>query len=134
MGDQRFATETAGELGALTALEPITIETPTGRLTYRRGGSFGPPLVLLNALGQGLEPWSRLLSQLSPRRVLIWEMRGAGGPLHPCLLDQHADDLAAIRQHESAQACHLVGWCTGAKVALRHCLRGGDGSAVDGVP
>lgn len=112
----------------LDGLEPVTIDTATGPLTYLRGGALGPPMILLNALGQGLDPWTRLLALLAPRRVLAWEMRRTDAAGRPLVLDEHADDLAAIRAHEGAAACHLVGWCTGAKVALAHCLRGGGGT------
>lgn len=129
MEDQGSPSKPVAELDALAALEAVTIATSEGPLTYLRSGWLGPPLVLLNALGQGIAPWSRLLAELSPRRVLIWEMRRQDTLQRPFQLDRHAEDLTAIRHHESVDTCHLVGWCTGPKVALRHCLLGG-GSGV----
>ena len=111
---------------AAGALEPVTIETATGLLTYFRTGSMGPPIVVLNALGQGLEPWSRLVERLAPRRIVVWPMRGAGAG-QALLLGAQLDDLASIRARESAEPCHIVGWCTGAKLALWHCLANATG-------
>lgn len=105
-------------------LEQVVIESTLPELTYYRGGSDGQPLVLLNALGQGLDPWSRLVDRLLPRRILIWEMRGTTPPYGGRSVDEHADDLAAILGHEKVAACHLVGWCTGPKVALSYYHRG----------
>jgi pimeloyl-ACP methyl ester carboxylesterase len=33
------------------------------------------------------------------------------------------DDVDAILQQEGIEACHLIGWCTGPKVAIDFCLR-----------
>lgn len=101
-------------------LEPVVTGTGPAALTYYRGGSRGTPLVLLNALGQGLHPWSRLVQRLLPRRVLVWQLRGIEPPHAALSLAEHADDLATILAADGVGACHLVGWCTGPKLALRH--------------
>jgi pimeloyl-ACP methyl ester carboxylesterase len=102
------------------ALEPVKIWTGSAWLGYCRGGSRGQPVVLLNALGQGLEPWSRLIERLLPRRLLIWKTRGIDPPHRALPLEEHVDDIAAIIAAEGIDACHLVGWCTGPKMALRY--------------
>lgn len=92
-----------------------------GGLRYRAGGRGGEPLVLLNALGQGLAPWSRLIDRLLRRhRLLTWEPRGLDPDRPPSTLSGHVDDLAAVLDAEGVDRCHLVGWCTGAKVAVRY--------------
>jgi pimeloyl-ACP methyl ester carboxylesterase len=74
---------------------------------------------MLNAFGQGLEYWYRLLDRLIERhRVIIWELRGTADPSPPLRLSDQADDLEAILRHEGIETCHLVGWCTGPKVAI----------------
>src|SRR5438128_7363789 len=65
------------------ALEEVMIEGSSPALTYYRGGSDGPPLVLLNALGHGIEPWSPLVERLLPRRIVLWEMQAASVASRP---------------------------------------------------
>jgi pimeloyl-ACP methyl ester carboxylesterase len=97
-------------------LERVTING----LAYHRAGFQGPPLVLINALGQGLAPWAPLIARLLPRRVLVCETRGTAEPYEELSVTQHADDLAAILAHERPGVYDLVAWCTGPKVALAH--------------
>ncbi|MFG2500677.1 alpha/beta fold hydrolase [Streptomyces sp. NPDC048441] len=74
------------------------------------------PLVLLNALGQGLDFWERLIEALgADHRIVIWEPRGHVEA--PGLAD-HARDLCAVLDTAGIDSCHLVGWCTGPKLAL----------------
>lgn len=88
-------------------------------LTYYVAGSTGPVVVLMNALGQGLEYWYRLIDLLmGGHRVIIWEARGTISPPQPFGLADQADDLDAILQHEEVEACHAVCWCTSPKVAI----------------
>jgi pimeloyl-ACP methyl ester carboxylesterase len=100
----------------MDGLERVTVDG----LTYHRVGSEEPPLVLINALGQGLTPWGPLISRLLPRQMLLWETRGTVEPYEELSVTQHADDLAAILAYERARTYDLVGWCTGPKIALTH--------------
>lgn len=87
--------------------------------SYFAAGLGGVPVVLVNALGQGLRYWDRLVDCLIPHhRVILWELRGTTTPA-PFGIDDQVSDLEAILQQESIQKCHLVGWCSGPKVALR---------------
>ncbi len=87
-------------------------------LTYFRAGKGEIPVVLINALGQGLAFWTRLFDILSRHHyVLIWEPRGLLSPIDFCLED-HVTDLERILDREAISCCRLVGWCTGPKVAL----------------
>ncbi|WP_426746467.1 alpha/beta hydrolase [Myxococcus faecalis] len=91
-------------------------------LTCLSGGMGEPPVVILNALGQGLRYWARLVERLlsKGRRVLLWEPREATRPL---LLEDQVKDLEAVLNAEGVSRCHLVGWCTGASVAVEFSLR-----------
>ncbi|NMO18468.1 alpha/beta hydrolase [Pyxidicoccus fallax] len=101
-----------------------TVERGGSRLTYFAGGTGDVPLVLLNALGQGLFYWKRLMSCLLRRhRVLVWEPRGTESGPQPFLMGDQVDDLEAILRNEGVGSCHLVGWCTGPKVAVEFYLR-----------
>ena len=105
-------------------LERKTINRDGSELIYYVAGTKGVPIVVLNALGQGLEYWYRLLDKLmEDHRVIIWEPRGTVAPPPPFELPQQIDDLDAVLQHENLQACHLVCWCTGGKVAVEFHLR-----------
>jgi pimeloyl-ACP methyl ester carboxylesterase len=112
------ARELAGKL------ERKTVNRDGSELTYYMAGTAGVPIVVLNALGQGLEYWYRLLDNLTEdHRVIIWEPRGIVAPPPPFELPQQIDDLDAVFQHENLQACHLMSWCTGGKVAVEFHLR-----------
>jgi pimeloyl-ACP methyl ester carboxylesterase len=102
-----------------TALERKTISINNSELTYFTGGSAGPAVVVLNALGQGLEFWYRLTNKLiEAHRVIIWEPRGTVSPQPPFALRDQVNDLDEILRNEEIEIAHLVGWCTGPKVAV----------------
>src|SRR5207244_4325507 len=102
-----------------TALERKTIDRNSAALDYYAGGSGSRTIVILNALGHGLYYWGRLIDCLVPDyRVLIWELRGTSGALQPFRIVDQLDDLESILQREKILTCHLVGWCTGAKIAI----------------
>ncbi|KJK59199.1 hypothetical protein UK12_05830 [Saccharothrix sp. ST-888] len=85
------------------------------------GPADGPVLVLINALGQERTPWDRLTALLAAgHRVVAWDVRGTGPVPRPFTLDDQLDDLAGTLRLAGVAAgtpVHLVGWCTGAKVA-----------------
>jgi pimeloyl-ACP methyl ester carboxylesterase len=94
------------------------------QLNYYIGGKTGTAVVILNALGQGLEYWYRLLDNLiEGHRVVLWEPRGTVAPPSPFGLGDQVDDVDAILHEEGIESCHLVGWCTGPKVAVEFYLR-----------
>jgi len=101
-----------------------TITTRGLELNYYVGGFTGTPVVVLNALGQGLEYWYRLINLLlESHRVIIWEPRGTVSPSPPFGLCNQVDDVDAVLRQEGIDACHLIGWCTGPKVAIEFYLR-----------
>lgn len=93
-------------------------------LKYFVGGTADTTVVILNALGQGLEYWYRLLDRLmEDYRVIIWEPRGTLSPAPPFGLAEQVEDLDAVLKREGIEHCHLVGWCTGQKVAVHFHLQ-----------
>jgi pimeloyl-ACP methyl ester carboxylesterase len=93
-------------------------------LCYGSTGSDGEAVVLLNALGQGPKPWSRLIAHLRQRyRVLSWDPRGLDESESQLSLLDHVADLASIIERESVTRVHLVGWCTGPKIAAEFAVR-----------
>lgn len=108
----------------MNTLRPKTVARGGLKLNYYTAGLVGTPIVILNALGQGLEYWYRLIDRLQENyRVIIWEPRGTVSPPPPFGLRDQVDDVDAILQQEDIQACHLIGWCTGPKVAIEFYLR-----------
>lgn len=98
-------------------------------LTYYVGGADGSTVVLLNALGQRLDYWYRLVEQLMLRhKIIIWELRGTTSP-HPFRLGDQVDDLDSILRQEACDVCHLACWCTGPKIAVEFYLRRPDAMA-----
>ncbi|MEU7690312.1 alpha/beta hydrolase [Microbispora hainanensis] len=103
---------------------PPAVPGPGG--TPAGGGLGAEPVVLLNALGQSPAFWHPLIDRLSARRrVLVVDPRGPedDGPASVPGLNEHADDLEAVLKNESVERCHLVGWCTGPKQAVRFAVR-----------
>ncbi|MFB7664930.1 alpha/beta fold hydrolase [Kitasatospora sp. NPDC056138] len=92
-----------------------------GLVVRSSGPADGPVLVLINALGQERTPWARLTTLLAAgHRVVTWDVRGTGPVPRPFTLDDQLDDLAGTLRLAGVAAgtpVHLVGWCTGAKVA-----------------
>ena len=100
-------------------LQRKVVARPGGELAYFCTCSQGPPLVVLNALGQGLDYWYRLSDQLGGRyRILLWEARGLTPDSAPLRLVDHVEDLKAVLDAERYEACYLLGWCTGPQLAM----------------
>lgn len=93
-------------------------------LDYYSAGTGQQTIIILNAIGQGLEYWYPLLNELiEDYRVVIWEPRGTVFPPPPFGLEEQVNDVEAIVQEEAIENCHLIGWCTGPKVAIDFYLR-----------
>jgi nucleoside-diphosphate-sugar epimerase/pimeloyl-ACP methyl ester carboxylesterase len=98
---------------------PLQIVRNGRRTDLRR-----PIVVFVNALGMPHGTLTKIMTILSPNfDVISWESRGV--PSLAGRLDQasasfsrHIDDLEEILAHDSIEHIHLVGWCTGADVAL----------------
>ncbi|MBZ6247608.1 alpha/beta hydrolase [Streptomyces olivaceus] len=95
------------------------VEVAGRPLTLFEGGSGdGPPLLVLNALGQGPGFLTRLCAHLAPHhRVVTWQVRGTERA-DPAWGTRHQlDDIDAVLGAVGAGHAHLLGWCTGAKIA-----------------
>ncbi|MFF2807714.1 alpha/beta fold hydrolase [Streptomyces sp. NPDC058000] len=106
----------------IAARRPERTGVMGGVLHYAAAGprrEDAPPVVLLNALGMGPALWYPLMGQLAEEhRVVTWAPRGTAPGSRPLRVRDHAADLEAVLVAEGATACHLVGWCTGPKVAM----------------
>lgn len=104
------------------ALQTRTVSVGTEELTYYRAGSEGDALILLSALGQGIDWWVRLIEPLMRRhRVYVWEPRGVTTPSpRPLGLEDHVADIRAVMEAEGLASCVLVGWCNGPQVAVEY--------------
>ena len=97
------------------AMVTKNIQRSGSELTYYLAGSSGPVVLLLNAFGQGLEYWYRLIDCLaSEYRVIIWEPRGTTAPPQPFGMADQVDDLQAIV--ENSKILPVVMRCAGAPV------------------
>ena len=86
-----------------------------GRSTVRYAIGAGPsPVVIVNALGQGPGYWWPLVAELAGRhRLLLCQQPPDGG------LADHEAALRGFLADQGIQRCHLLAWCTGAKLATR---------------
>jgi pimeloyl-ACP methyl ester carboxylesterase/enamine deaminase RidA (YjgF/YER057c/UK114 family) len=81
--------------------------------------------VLINAFGMTVELLEAIARELRDAYFVVsWDSRGIPSfaeafPEDACDVTAHAKDLAAVLEHHGAAGAHLVGWCTGAQVALR---------------
>jgi pimeloyl-ACP methyl ester carboxylesterase len=90
-------------------------------LRYYAVGAGEVPLVALNALGQTVTAWLPLLERLARRhRVLLCPMRTCADDGRTVTFAEHCDDVRAVLAEEGVDSCHLLGWCTGAKLAVRY--------------
>jgi pimeloyl-ACP methyl ester carboxylesterase len=94
-------------------------------LPYFVTGAAGPLVVCVNALGQDLLVFSRVVQKLAQRhRVILWKPRGTFELDREVttLWDQVAD-LERICEAEAVEQCALLSWCSGAKVAIEFAQR-----------
>lgn len=117
--DRARAKWSAQCANVLSLLQQRTIPRNGFDLTYYVSDSQGIPVVCLNAIGQGLNYWYRLIPDLSRyHKIIIWEPRGTVSPPPPFGLKEQLEDLEAVLRHEEIHSCHFATWCTGPKVAV----------------
>lgn len=97
--------------------------------TFHYGNRDNPPLLLSNAFSVSVEMWEPIARVLAPHFFLVtFETRG-----HPSLVDDfdpqrcglsaHVDDVRGTLDHYGIDKAHMVGWCSGAQVALAFAAR-----------
>jgi pimeloyl-ACP methyl ester carboxylesterase len=107
----------------LENFEKRELKSDNGSLTYYVGGNGKIPVLIINAYGQSLHFWTELFNlMLDDYRIYLWEIRGtsvvAGGMQGYFTVDDHVNDAIRILEAEDLEACSLMGWCTGGKIAL----------------
>ena len=86
-------------------------------------------VVLVNALGMPSAALEQLGRSLGVHyNVLTWQSRGAPSlegalDLHNSVFTRQADDLEDVMKACNVKRAHLIGWCTGADVALAFAQR-----------
>jgi len=92
---------------------------------FAAGSPARRAVVLSNAIGMPVEFWSGFAKVLAEDHfVLTWETRGCPNVDLPCDLAGHAffdhvRDLMAILDRFGVERADVVGWCSGAQIALR---------------
>src|SRR6185503_8297769 len=60
--------------GLLASFERRIADGTGGELVYHVGGASGPTIAIVNAIGQGLHYWGRVMDELMGyHRLIIWE-------------------------------------------------------------
>jgi pimeloyl-ACP methyl ester carboxylesterase len=95
-----------------------------GDLQYHVFGDAGPTVptvVVVNAIGMGLEYWSRFVDRLAPdHRIVLWPLRTTNRDGEVADLDDQIRDIGAVIDEVSEEPVHLMGWCSGPKLCLRY--------------
>jgi nucleoside-diphosphate-sugar epimerase/pimeloyl-ACP methyl ester carboxylesterase len=101
----------------------------TSLSTYVCGKEDGTPVVLSNAVGMPAAFWTRVASRLAKEhRVVTWETRGVPSfsenfAENEAGIDAHVRDLVAVMDAHGMESAHVLGWCTGALVAMKSAFR-----------
>jgi len=109
---------------AVQALQKKTINLPNAQtLNYYIGGAGENTVVIVNAFGQTLDYWTRVIANfVKSYRVIIWLPRGnedlRGGSFQSNPMTVHVEDIKTMLKHEEVGVCEFVGWCTGPKLMI----------------
>jgi pimeloyl-ACP methyl ester carboxylesterase/thioester reductase-like protein len=94
-------------------------------LNYYAGGSGRDTIVIINAYGQSINYWKKLIARLIEKyRVIVWVARGnehetvGMSQFHPVAV--HVNDLERLLANEGVEKCSFIGWCTGPKMILEY--------------
>jgi len=122
---EQARTERNQRVSALPGkMQKRTIPRNGSDLTYYTAGTRGEYILALNAIGQPLDYWFRLIDVWVRRyRVIIWETRGLTLEKEALRLSDHVDDIDAVLRQEKIDSCHLVAWCTGPQAAVEFYAR-----------
>ncbi len=92
---------------------------------FSAGDPSNDTVLLCNAVGMPAEFLRPLAEELAERHhVLTWESRGLPSAAHgprdlDVSLDRQALDAVTVLDHFGIEAASVVGWCTGARLAMR---------------
>jgi len=111
----------------LLARREITLENGE-LLSYYAGGSGEQTIVIVNAYGQGLTYWTKIIANLlDTYRIIVWLPRGNGfdtvGVSRYYPVTGHREDLKRVVANERVEKCVFLGWCTGPKLILDYYSR-----------
>jgi pimeloyl-ACP methyl ester carboxylesterase len=122
--DEARAAHEAQVDASIRSLERARIDLPGDQfLSYYTGGSGRGAIVIVNAFGQGIGSWKKLVAELiKDHRVIFWLPRGHDhdtvGVNQSNPIAVHAEDLERILAKEGIDRCGFAGWCTGPKIIL----------------
>ena len=118
--DRTRSETNARALSVFDRFQRKRIEHQGSAAIYLAAGEGHSTVVILNALGHGLSYWRRLLDRLLPRhRILIPDTSlTAASAAGPSGITAQVENLELILRHEKIASAHLLGWCTGPKVAV----------------
>jgi 3-oxoadipate enol-lactonase len=107
----------------------VRVKVPGGELYAEEHGE-GPPLLLIQGLGQGLWAWRYQVPVLARhRRVITFDTRGTGRsakPPGPYTIGRLAEDARTVLNTFDAAPAHVVGFSMGGYVALTLALTHAD--------
>jgi|GEM_PF-4492987 len=97
---------------------------------YEQGHSSHDLILIINAFGVRREFWNYFAGHFSrTHKCVIWDLHmpqesGPGGAnMADVSLDKHLNDIDAILElYVHHQNVHLIGWCTGAELAVQYWL------------
>jgi pimeloyl-ACP methyl ester carboxylesterase len=109
----------------LFAKTTLSAKDRTPIAAFSCGSPDLPTVVLVNAFAMPVTFWEPFARRLLPaHRLLTWESRGvpdtsvAFDPAR-CGVADHVDDLCTVLDAFGVERARLVGWCSGAQIALR---------------
>src|SRR3954447_21341687 len=115
----------AGRTRPSAALERVAL--PTHETLVAAIGDSGPPVVLIHALGLDWRMWEPVMPALARgHRVYAYDVRGHGaaaGAPAGYVMDEVAEDLAAVMDVVGVQAAHVVGLSYGGGIAQTFATR-----------
>ncbi|MFE5857441.1 alpha/beta fold hydrolase [Streptomyces sp. NPDC056500] len=121
--DRRTALRAAQAAHLARAMDRRTARHEGRSVHYRVCGQ-GPLLVLVTALGHTDEVWYPLAERLlHGRRVAMWDAGERDPSGRPWTLAGHLADVDAVLHAEGVRSCDVIGWCSGAQVALEYAYR-----------
>ena len=115
--DYQTTRDKDSDKGAFNDLQVLPVDG--SELTYRRSGD-GPPVLLIHGIFGVLEVWGDVQDALATtHQVISYDRRGHGRSPHGTSdMRVHAADAAALISHVAGEPAIVVGWSSGAGVAM----------------